>query len=610
MITIDIIYPLSYVSGAKVDAVSRSLRTKNSTTLAKSVHQHTTREIEDFIAHTVSVSCLRQFSERITWNVSTNCGGRFLFVLNPLKNHAKFMVACDVVLAIRLNTCESYVVQGRAGARLLLSQLVHIHTLYRSLPITMSSNSHGNTLVFDDDNYAALDAATYADFGTDEMDCAYEAPGMAETMPGARNLQGLSPRPTHVENGLLARAHPHLVLDSDTPVLPAAVAPQRRMSRGVYVCVALVGVVAVVGLAIAARNMQNGGDSSTAMPVPLQSDDTSSASEAQTEAVDTAALTELVQGIVNTAMQTHTPQYDASATTQLEDTIRNLTTRMAYQDEQIALQEDTIYNLTAVVQHQARQIAHHDAQLQNVTATAAHGEERTINLSTLVQSLATENLQQVETIQNLTIQLAEQATVIQELEEALRNVSDVNTVQTSALDGMQVSVVRLEGTTMAMQTALQDVAQGLTNVTDEVAVLTRTESGSGDLLGAMQAFITTAPSVAIMGGIADDFMLDWAANGVEVITGDVTIRNSLLTDITGLNALTSVGGYLRIESNAALTTISGLNALTSVGGYLYIYSNAALTSSAIDQGLARLQCAGSISTCERCPSRILSLPRC
>jgi hypothetical protein len=71
-------------------------------------------------------------------------------------------------------------------------------------------------------------------------------------------------------------------------------------------------------------------------------------------------------------------------------------------------------------------------------------------------------------------------------------------------------------------------------------------------------------------------------SGLSAITsvgGYLRIRNNpSLTNLDGLSALTSVGGYLRIRDNPALTNLDGLSALTSVGGYLRIRDNPALTN--------------------------------
>ena len=62
------------------------------------------------------------------------------------------------------------------------------------------------------------------------------------------------------------------------------------------------------------------------------------------------------------------------------------------------------------------------------------------------------------------------------------------------------------------------------------------------------------------------------------IEGGMTIIGSDITNLNGLNVLTSIGGYLWIDDNAALTSLTGLENITSIGGDLVIYANNALTS--------------------------------
>jgi hypothetical protein len=50
--------------------------------------------------------------------------------------------------------------------------------------------------------------------------------------------------------------------------------------------------------------------------------------------------------------------------------------------------------------------------------------------------------------------------------------------------------------------------------------------------------------------------------------------NFQLTNLAGLENLTSIEGYLHINQNFVLTSLSGLNNLTSIGDYLVIYGNA------------------------------------
>ena len=69
-----------------------------------------------------------------------------------------------------------------------------------------------------------------------------------------------------------------------------------------------------------------------------------------------------------------------------------------------------------------------------------------------------------------------------------------------------------------------------------------------------------------------------ALSGCTEITGNLTIDDSTLTSLTGLNNLTSVGGNLEIIWNNFLTSLTGLDNLTSVGGNLTISVNHHLIS--------------------------------
>jgi len=63
-------------------------------------------------------------------------------------------------------------------------------------------------------------------------------------------------------------------------------------------------------------------------------------------------------------------------------------------------------------------------------------------------------------------------------------------------------------------------------------------------------------------------------DNVTFIGGNVDIVwNDALTNLTGLNNLTSSGGCFGIAVNAALTSLSGLEGLTTVGGFLAINYN-------------------------------------
>ncbi|GAP43868.1 protein containing Por secretion system C-terminal sorting domain [Lentimicrobium saccharophilum] len=69
----------------------------------------------------------------------------------------------------------------------------------------------------------------------------------------------------------------------------------------------------------------------------------------------------------------------------------------------------------------------------------------------------------------------------------------------------------------------------------------------------------------------DNFQANYP--GCTEIEGDVTISNNWsgnITNLNGLNALTSIGGALYIEGLQNLTSLSGLDNLTSIGEYLKI----------------------------------------
>ncbi len=68
-------------------------------------------------------------------------------------------------------------------------------------------------------------------------------------------------------------------------------------------------------------------------------------------------------------------------------------------------------------------------------------------------------------------------------------------------------------------------------------------------------------------------------NALDTIGGFLRITNNgNMTDLNGLNNLLYIGDYLDITNNAALNNISGLNGLTSIPGYLTIYFNPSLDS--------------------------------
>ena len=62
------------------------------------------------------------------------------------------------------------------------------------------------------------------------------------------------------------------------------------------------------------------------------------------------------------------------------------------------------------------------------------------------------------------------------------------------------------------------------------------------------------------------------------IEGDLWIHGNTITNLDGLNDLTSIGGKLKITSNSTLTSLTGLNNVSYIGGNLEMYYNNALAS--------------------------------
>lgn len=83
----------------------------------------------------------------------------------------------------------------------------------------------------------------------------------------------------------------------------------------------------------------------------------------------------------------------------------------------------------------------------------------------------------------------------------------------------------------------------------------------------------------------DNFQINYP--GCTEIEGDVLIYGDNINNLSGLNILTKISGNLRIgiypDNNPLLTNLSGLNNVTSIGGGLYIsYNNALLSLSGLD----------------------------
>jgi len=74
----------------------------------------------------------------------------------------------------------------------------------------------------------------------------------------------------------------------------------------------------------------------------------------------------------------------------------------------------------------------------------------------------------------------------------------------------------------------------------------------------------------------DNFQTNYP--GSTEIEGSVSISGNNITNLNGLNVLTSIGGSLSITLTSALNSLHGLENLTTVGGNLTFYGNTSLTS--------------------------------
>ena len=67
----------------------------------------------------------------------------------------------------------------------------------------------------------------------------------------------------------------------------------------------------------------------------------------------------------------------------------------------------------------------------------------------------------------------------------------------------------------------------------------------------------------------DNFQLVFP--GCTELIGSVTISGSDITNLLGLDNVTSIAGSLWINNNDSLTSMTGLEGLTSIGDYIYIF---------------------------------------
>jgi hypothetical protein len=83
----------------------------------------------------------------------------------------------------------------------------------------------------------------------------------------------------------------------------------------------------------------------------------------------------------------------------------------------------------------------------------------------------------------------------------------------------------------------------------------------------------------------DDFQSDFP--GCTELEGNVTIEGSDITNLNGINNLSSIGGTLEIQGSS-LTDLSGLEGLTSIGSSFVIQNNLALPDLSGLQGIASI----------------------
>src|SRR5210317_2398415 len=74
----------------------------------------------------------------------------------------------------------------------------------------------------------------------------------------------------------------------------------------------------------------------------------------------------------------------------------------------------------------------------------------------------------------------------------------------------------------------------------------------------------------------DNFQTDYP--GCTEISGDVWIVGADISNLEGLNVITSIGGTLSFLNNSILNSMSGLENLSSIEGNFEIDDNNALTS--------------------------------
>ena len=74
----------------------------------------------------------------------------------------------------------------------------------------------------------------------------------------------------------------------------------------------------------------------------------------------------------------------------------------------------------------------------------------------------------------------------------------------------------------------------------------------------------------------DNFKINYP--GCTTIGGDVKVFQSTVSNLNGLNEITTIGGNLWLQNNIWLSTLNGLQNLDSIGGIIYIVNNEQLYS--------------------------------
>lgn len=132
---------------------------------------------------------------------------------------------------------------------------------------------------------------------------------------------------------------------------------------------------------------------------------------------------------------------------------------------------------------------------------------------------------------------------------------------------------------------------------ESLTLIGRTLSVSGSYKKTLMTNLSGLQNIRSVGG---DLQIDSnealkslsGLQNIQSIGGDLEIlRNTSLTDLSSLDGLMSVGGDLNFMYNDALTSLAGLENITSINGSLYIYDNNALANLSGIQNLTSIEMA-------------------